>query len=270
MKNKCIRVAMVVIFAVGLSVPVFGQGLYWESTTSGGPIGERGEQMWAVPKKMKVVTKETGESFIVRLDREVFITIDPKGKTYSEITFAEMESMMKQASGKMDAKMAEMQKQLAQMPEEQRKMVEQMMGIKMGGRGAAQDAKVDVKKTGDKRAINGFSCTKFVITEDDKDVMTVWATKDVTGFDAMRKDWEEFSKRMMAMNPMGGKGLGEAFKKVDGFPIQTEIAQGITTVVTKIERKTAPASEFEVPSGYKKVKPKMMEDMDKALVEEED
>lgn len=268
MNRTCLRIAMVALFAIGLAVSAVAQGLYWESTMSGGPIGERNEQMWAVPKKMKGVTKETGETFIVRLDKEMFITIDPKEKTYSEMTFAEMEGMMKKASGKMDAKMAEMQKQLAGMPEEQRKMVEQMMGNKMG-MGAAKDAKVNVKNTGDKKTISGFSCTKVVVTQDDKDVMTLWVTKDVSGFEAMRKDWEEFSKRMMAMNPMGGKGLGEAFKKVDGFPIQTEMGQGMTSTVTKIEKKTASASEFEVPAGYKKVKANMMDEMDEMDAKEE-
>jgi hypothetical protein len=31
---------------------------------------------------------------------------------------------------------------------------------------------------------------------------------------------------------------------------------GITTTVSKIEKKTIPASEFDIPSGYKKVSPK--------------
>jgi len=255
MKHAGLRIAMVTLFVVGLAAGAVAQGLYWESVMTGGPIGERTEQMWAVPKKMKGVTKENGETFIVRLDKELFITIDPKEKTYTEMTFAEMEAMMKKAGSQMD----EMQKKLAEMPEEQRKMMEQMMGDKMGGMKASKDAKVDVKNTGDKKTISGFSCTKFVATQDGKDVMTLWVTKDVSGFDAMRKDWEEFSKRMMALNPMGGKGLGEAFKKIDGFPIQTEMGHGMTSTVTKIEKKTAPASEFEVPAGYKKVKSQMGE-----------
>jgi hypothetical protein len=269
MNHKGIRIAMMALFAIGLAGTVFAQGLYWESTISGGQLGERHEQMWAVPKKMKGVTMGTGETFIVRLDKELFITIDPREKTYTEMTFAEMEAMMKKASGKMDAKMAEMQKQLAGMPEEQRKMVEKMMGDKMKGMGVAKDAKINVKNTGDKKTISGFSCTKVVVTQDDKDVMTMWVTKDVSGFDAMRKDWEEFSKRMMAMNPMGGKGLGEAFQKVDGFPIRTEMGQMMTSTVTKIEKKTAPASEFEVPAGYKKVKANMMDEMNQTDAEEE-
>lgn len=260
MKHTGIRLTMVVLCVVGLAASALAQGLYWESTMSGGPIGERHEQMWAIPKKMKGVNKETGEAFIVRLDKELFITIDPKEKTYTEMTFAEMEGTMKKVGGKMDARMAEMQEKLADMPEEQRKMVEQMMGNKMGGMGAAKDAKIDVKNAGEKKSISGFSCTKFVATQDGKEAMTLWVTKDVSGFDAMKKDWDEFGKRMMAMNPMG-KGLGDAFKQVDGFPIQTEF-HGMTSTVTKIEKKTAPASEFEVPSGYKKVKSKIMDEMD--------
>lgn len=259
MNMKTIRFGLAVLLAVALAVPAVAQGLYWESTMTGGPVGERTEEMWAMPKMMKGVTKETGETFIVRLDKELLITIDPKEKTYSEITFAEMESMMKKASGQMDAKMAEMQKKLADMPEEQRKMVEQMMAGKMPGR--PKDAKVEVEKTGDKKTISGYACTKYAVTQDGKEAMTLWVTKDVKGFASMRKDLEEFSKRMMAMNPMGGKGLGEGYKKIDGFPIRTEMSGAFTSTVTKIEEKSTPASAFEVPAGYKKVKPKMMDEM---------
>ncbi len=255
MNHASIRAAMIVLCILGLAISAVAQGLYLESTISGA-IGERHEQMWAIPKKMKGVSKETGETYIVRLDKELFITLDPAEKTYTEMTFAEMEAMMKKVGGKMDARMAEMKKKLADMPEEQRKMVEQMMGDKMGG---ASEAKIEVQKTGEKKKLSGFTCTKFVATQDGNEIMTLWATKDVSGFDAMKKDWEEFGKRMMAMNPMG-KGLGDAFKQVDGFPIQTEL-RGMTSTVTKIEKKTAPASEFEVPAGYKKVQSKMMEEM---------
>ncbi|HET6272967.1 MAG TPA: DUF4412 domain-containing protein, partial [Bacteroidota bacterium] len=58
------------------------------------------------------------------------------------------------------------------------------------------------------------------------------------------------------------KGLAEGMKKVDGFPIQTEMGQGITTLVTKVEKRSTPASEFTVPAGYKKVDSKMMEGME--------
>jgi GLPGLI family protein len=260
MNHRTVRLALAVLFLFGLATSAFAQGLYWESKMTGKAIGEQTQQMWAVPKMMKGVTKETGEAYIIRLDKQIFITIDPKEKTYSEMTFAEMESVIKKASGKMDAQMAEMQKKLAEMPEEQRKMVEQMMGSKMSAKGS--DAKVEVKNTTEKKTISGFSCTKVDVTQDGKEMMTLWVTKDVKEFESMRKDWQEFSTRMMDMNPMGGKGLGEAFKKIDGFPIQTEVSDLMMSTVTKVEKKVAPASEFEAPAGYKKVKPKMMEEME--------
>lgn len=267
MNHRPICIAIMALLVLGLVATASAQGLYWESTMSGGPIGERHEHMWAVPKMMKAVTTETGEMFIIRLDKELFITVDPKEKTYSEMTFADMENMMKKAGGKRDTKMAEMQKKLEAMPEEQRKMVEKMMGDKMPG--MSKDAPVDVKSTGDKKEISGFSCTKYVVAQGDNDVMTLWVTKDVSGFEEMHKDWEQFSQRMMAMNPMAGKGIGEAFKKIDGFPIQTEMGHGMTSTVTTVEKKVAPAKEFEVPPGYKKVKPKMMDEMDQMDQKEE-
>ena len=69
MNHICIRIATFALVVVGLAGTALTQGLYWESTITGGPIGERSEQMWAVPKKMKGVTKGTGEAFIVRLDK---------------------------------------------------------------------------------------------------------------------------------------------------------------------------------------------------------
>lgn len=261
MNHKTVRLLLAVFFLFGVVTSALAQGLYWESKMTGASIGEETQQMWAVPKKMKGVTKETGEAYIVRLDKQVFITVDPKDKTYSEITFDEMEKMMKKASGKMDAQMAEMQKQLADMPEEQRKMVEKMMGSKIPTQ--AKDVKTEVVNTGEKKTISGFACTKLVVKMDDKEAMTFWVTKEVKEFDSMRKDWEEFSKLMMEMNPSVMKGLGDVFKKIEGFPIQTEVIQGIVNTVTKVEKKVAPASEFEVPAGYKKVAPKMMEEMDK-------
>lgn len=260
MNRGGIRGPLVALLVFGFAGSAITQGLHWEAKMRGGGgriLTERTEEMWAIPKMMKSVNKETGEMQIVRLDKEVFIhTIDLREKTYEEITFAEMESMMKKAVGKMETEMAEV---LAGMPEEQRKKAEEMMADKMPGK--SKDPKIEVKKTGDTKTISGFSCTKFVVTRDGKEAMTMWATKDVEGFESMRKDWEEFSRRLMVMNPTG-KGLGDAFRQIDGFPIQTEVNNYMTSTVTMIETKAAPAREFEIPAGFKKVK-LTLEDMEK-------
>jgi hypothetical protein len=253
---------LIVCTAIILSVyaaAALAQGMYWESTVTGGPQGDQFHQMWAMPKMMKSITKDQPDQFIIRLDKQLLITIDTNEKTYSEITFTEMEAAMKKIGAKMDTRMAELKKKLAEMPEEQRKMMEKMMGATLGDADGKEE-KVTVKNTGEKKTIGGFACTKTVVSQGENTMMTLWVTKSVSGFDAMRKDWEEFSKRMMALNPMGGKGLGEAFRQIDGFPIQTEMMKGIVSTVTKVEKKVTPASEFEVPSGYKKVKSQMLEE----------
>ena len=82
---------------------------------------------------------------------------------------------------------------------------------------------------------------------------TLWVTKDFSGWDNLRKDWMEFGKRMATLSNAGR--MSEAYMKIDRFPLETDMMIGetmMTTVVTKIEAKSTPAGEFEVPAGYTK------------------
>jgi hypothetical protein len=60
-------------------------------------------------------------------------------------------------------------------------------------------------------------------------------------------------------------GLGDAYQKMDGFPMETDVDMmgKMTTVVTKVEKRSTPASEFSVPAGYTKTESPMMQKMDK-------
>jgi hypothetical protein len=64
------------------------------------------------------------------------------------------------------------------------------------------------------------------------------------------------------MMPRVGTARMEGMKNLDGFPIQTEI-MGITSTVSRIEKKTSSSGEFEVPANFKKVKPEGLERMKK-------
>ncbi len=250
------------VVAGALAVGAFSQGLYWESKTSGGPLpNEQLSTMYYAPKMFKhVPTGEDREIMIVRLDKEIVYTVNPKDKTYSEMTFAELEKFVQQAMSKSDEKMAAFREKMKNMPEEQRKMMEKMMGDKMPGQ--AKEGSLDVKNAGEKKTIGGYSCTRYVVSREGKEQMEFWTTKDVKAFDSMRKDFEEYTKRMSAMNPMIGKGYFEAIRKIEGFPMETKMGD-IVSDVTKIEKRSIPASEFEVPAGYTKVKSKLEEQMAK-------
>lgn len=248
MTHRIARRNLVTLLALCTAASVFAQGMYWESVTKGGPLGETGmkSRTFVVSKKMR---QEGGDGHvtIIRLDKDVMYMVNPAEKTYSEMTFAEMEAAMKNAGAMMDSQRAGLEEKLKGMPPEQRERLEKMMG---GGR---KDAKVEVQGPGERKTISGYACASYTATADGKTIFTSWVTKDVKGFEPMRKDWQEAARRMASMNPMGGKGMAEAFARMEGFPIQMEMNGGITTTVSKVEAHSTPSSEFEVPAGYKKV-----------------
>jgi hypothetical protein len=259
MKHIFVRRVIGVCCTAVVVTAAYGQGLYWESTT-GGTMAQGKDvpsKFYYMPKKFKTVINESGDAVIVRIDREVVMTLNAGDKTYSEMTFAELETAAGKSRERMDSHMEEIQKQMAALPEEQRKMMEQMMGDRMEGKG--KDGKVKVRKTGEKRSVSGFTCTKYIVSQGGEDMITVWVTKDVPDFRAMKKDMEEFSRRMAALSPAGSASLVEGMKSIDGFPIETEVGRQMKTVVTKIERRSTPAEEFEVPAGYSLVPSPMIE-----------
>jgi hypothetical protein len=240
-----------------IGTALLAQGLYYESVTKGGMLGDKEipSSTYLMPKMFKHVSQPEGNAVILRMDQEKMYNIDPKEKTYSEMTFAEMEQQMKKMSAKVDSQMAQLEESMKNMPPEQRKMMEGMMGSKMGKPGA----EVHLVRTDEKKKVSGFNCMKYVAKEGEKDLMTLWATKDVRGFESLRKDYEALTKRMMSMNPSFMKGLVDAMLKVDGFPMETEWG-GMTVMVTKVEPRVTGAAEFAVPAGYTKTKPPMMQE----------
>ena len=255
MKSAARAIVGVVTMSL-LATVAFGQGMTWDSN-----IVSNGHEMvthtYYVPKKLKTVNDQNGDFHIIRIDQDKVYTVHTKEKTYSVMTFAEIEQMGKQ----MNAQMEQLQKQMKDMPEEQRKMMEKMLGGKAPG--AQKEPKIEVIKTGEQKSINGFACNRYSVISDGKEEISLWVTPDVKGFAAMKQDFMEQGKRMAAMTPGGFKGIVEAMQKVDGFPIETEMGTMMKTTVTKVEMKTVASSEFEVPAGFTKVENKKFEGKEK-------
>ena len=258
MKHRYISLFAVSVITLVFAASTYAQGLYWESATKGGPARDL-SKFYYMPKMFKNVENDGNEEVIFRLDKEMMIHVDHAKKTYYEISFDELERMMKKAGAAMDEQMAKMREQMAAMPEEQRKMMEQMMGkTLMGGK----EGDVELKKTAESKSISGYACKKYVVMTGGEPSYTMWVTKDVKEFEGMRNDMQEFGRRMAAMTPRFASEMAEGMKNLDGFPVQTEIA-GITTTVSKVEKRTTPASAFDIPAGYKKVKPEGFEQLEK-------
>jgi hypothetical protein len=250
--------ALVVLF-VAVAMLASAQGLFTETKTSGGPLGDKTftGQTYYMPKMFKNISAQTGV-MIFRLDKQKIYEVNDADKTYAEITFDEWEAAMKKAAAKTDAAMGDLQKKLEGMPKEQREMLEKMMGDKAKGSGGG---KIEVKPTSDKKTVCGLSATKVIVQQDGKDMLTLWVSKDLIGISTLKKDYEDFSRRMLAASPGGMRNLADAFAKIDGYPVSTEV-MGVTTEAVKIEKKSIASSEFEVPSGYKKVPSKILAQID--------
>ena len=243
------RILAVIVVWAGAGT-AFGEGLYWESTTSGIGNEARTTQTYAMPKMLKIVSGN--QTTILRADRDQLVQIDSTKKTYREMTVAEVESAANAMHAQMETVQAEMAKRMKDMSPEQRAMMEKMMPQLPGaaGKAASQAADIVVKNTGETKTIAGYTCTKYVASEGDKPLLVAWTTKDVKGFEGLREDWLAFQKRTARIS-QGGADVAEAFAKIEGFPMRTEMGQ-MKTEVTKVEARAIPASEFDPPAGYKK------------------
>jgi hypothetical protein len=245
MKSIVTRLAALALFLAVTGAGAVARGLYWESAiTSVRAEGTDTMKSWYMPRMMKIQTNKEGEYVILRLDKEKLVMVKDKPMTYSEMTFAEMEQNMKQTNAQMDKAM----EQMKDMPKEQREMMEKMLGKSA----EKKKTKTALKKIRETKRVGGFACTRYKIMRDTNQIADMWVTKDIRGFEAMRNDLKAFSRRMTSMNPGMGGDLAEAMENVDGFPMESTTA-GIKTVVTKVEPKMTPLSEFEIPTGYKKV-----------------
>lgn len=242
-------VLILVALAMGLS-GAFAQGMYWESTVTGEKMdGSDVMKTWYMPKMLKLQTRQDGDYSVLRLDQEKMYMIKPGNKTYSVMTFAEMEEGMKKTNAQMDKAL----EQMKDMPAEQREMMEKMLGKSAG----KQKEKATLKKSTETKKIGGYTCAHYTILRGKDEVADLWVTKEIRGFDRMRNDLKSFSRRMTAMNPTMGGDLARVMEDIDGFPIEQSMA-GIKSVITKLEPKVTSLSEFEVPAGFKKVDMKQM------------
>jgi len=250
MKTIGTRAALVLlILAAGLSA-AFAQGMYWESKVTSDKM-EKSDvtKTWYMPKMLKIQMSDGGDYSILRLDQEKMILVKPDDKTYSVVTFAQMEERMKKGNAQMEKAL----EQMKDLPREQREMMEKMLGKSKD----KQKDKVSLKRSAETKKVNGYTCVRNTIYQGTEKLADLWVTKEIRGFEAMRNDLKSFSSRMAAMNPMMGKDLAEAMMNVDGFPMEQSVA-GITSVTTKVEYKMTPPSEFDVPAGFKKVEMKGM------------
>ncbi|MBC8183229.1 hypothetical protein H8E88_19160 [candidate division KSB1 bacterium] len=229
---------------------------YWESVTNSKstmPMAPKKtnekQKSFYKPGKIKIINLTKNKTTILRFDKGLMWEIDDNNKTYSEMTFDQMQMEMKNAKTKMAEAMKEMDP-------EQREMMKKMMGGKMGAMfGDSETPMISFKNTGKKKTIKGYNCTQFLMYLGKDPMMEMWLTKKYNLGD-------DFIKIYQKMGLMKGKMPKNS--KLNGFPIlmKTKVDLGMgkmeeETIVTKIVKTGVSDKEFELPKGYKKIENQM-------------
>ncbi|MBI2377569.1 MAG: DUF4412 domain-containing protein [Deltaproteobacteria bacterium] len=238
-----------------LTSSAFAKGVVIEMTHARPGAKPESAKLFLDGQKCRVEAKD--HQVIFRGDKGVMWVVEPNKPTFMEITKEDM----KKAGEAMGGAMAQMQAQMAAMPPEQRKMMEQMMA----GRGmpppGAQESKREYKANGKKDKVNGFATQGYDALRDGKPDAELWVA-DWKAVELRQDDFKCFEMIADMMKGMPGadrastpfsEKLGEG--GLPGIPVRTvrTTAQGPTTEeLKKIAREDIPGSTFDEPTGKKK------------------
>ena len=240
-------------------------GVVITTEQSGGPDGQKREmQVFMEPDRLKMPQPRGG--IIYRADQDKAWSYDDERKSYVELSRESMGALKAQ----MDAAMAQMRQQMANMPPDQRKMVEEMMAKQGGGAMMGQPAgpppTVTFEKAGGKQTIGKWSCEGFARMENGRKTDDMCIAR-LGELGLTRDDMKAFGglTQMLksSMGPAQQSGAAamdfDTMSKAigfDGAPVRSVhyLPNGVQheTVVKAIERKSLSPDLFELPSGYAK------------------
>ncbi len=186
---------------------------------------------------------------IMDINKGVMTIVDGQRKLYSSGTVNEF---CKGAE-------AMQEKMMANIPPEQRQMMEQMMkGNKAGNKPA-----VSIKKIGAGGKVAGMKTVKYNVMVDGALNREVWVAHDAPIFKEMKKYMGKIARLSSDMQSCMSGSFGHGQFDLDDSPeymkleesglVVKEVADGqVTNEIISIEKKKIPESEFQVPAGYKK------------------
>lgn len=196
-----------------------------------------------------------GHDSIIDTASGTITTVDHQKKEYSQITVAEIEAAMQQASAQMEAALKQQQEAMKNMPPALREKMQKMAG------GGLMGALTITKGTGT-RQVAGYTTTPYVMAMGEMSRTEIWTTTGVQP----SMDPGQLERLRNMMNP-AMKGIGNAveeFKKIQGFPLASStkvsvLGKTIESSKEATEVKTSPIDPavFAIPAGYKKVESPM-------------
>lgn len=203
-----------------------------------------------------------GSFSVIFLDDE-FLYLDHAQRNYMVMDEAMLEGIGAQVS----EAMKQMEAQLANLPPEQRAMVEQMMSEQMRGEAMTMDIPVlEIRKLGSDRW-QSYDCTLAEMLEDGMKIQEICSVDydQVDGSGEVRDSFMRMAgllNKLYDMIPFGGQGVRnpmEMLNELDGFPVRAvEFENGNAVRETILESSTEKAIDagiFALPSNYARIDP---------------
>ena len=216
-------------------------------------------------KQLRAEQLETGktqaEHVMIFKDGNLLM-IDHGKKTYTVLDKAAMQRLGSAANNAMQ----QLEQAMAGMSEEQKAMVQKMMGKNLPGPAKSKSAPVKLRNTGKTEQVGEYTCRLWEGTRDgvvqwqhcvvDFDKVT-GSREAMESMKAMSAMMEEFMQSMDAAWFRDAVGdAWEGMKDIDGYPVLTRTFKDgkpdTETVLQSARTATLAASSFEAPSGYKR------------------
>ena len=250
-------VYMCILFLLTSAVGFGGARVKMETIKNGvtqqvGWVYIEGANWLRIDTNVDVDTGEPEDSMIFRADEEVIYMVDHDSREY---LLMDKETMGKFASGMSEA-MRQMEEQLAQMPDAQRKIMEDMMKKNMPQ--AQGDFSVEVKSLGTEGDYQ-----KYEVWVGGEKMSEVWATSpeelgipanSLEVFKKMSAFYEELME-VLASNPLfGSMGTNPfpGFAQMNGFPVRTlDVESGSETHMSEASMTEFPDGFFDPSDEYK-------------------
>lgn len=220
--------------------------------------------------KLRVDASASGNSpatAMIFADQELLILNDAERSFYriTPETIEELGTMLGQVSAQVSAAMEQMQAQLANLPPQQREMMERMMRDRMPNMAAMTQAAAPTMRIeqGAGQQIGAYACTEYSIYADDALVQELCAAdySSVPGADDIASVFanvQGFFEGLRNAMPPALAGMRnnpfDTMSQVEGFPVRTRtyvngnLQQEL--VLSSAETRDIESSRFELPAGY--------------------
>lgn len=201
---------------------------------------------------------------IYRGDQREMIAVDHQDQSYTVID----QAAIQQIAGQVKSAMGQMQEMLKDVPEDKRRMIEEMMKQRGQQPPSAERRATELRKTGEYGDLNGYPCVKYEVLRDGRKVRELWVTdwshveggREVVG---TFEDMADFFKELMDSIPDFGQGgpagdpAFEHLRELGGFPVVTrefddDGSLESESTLRSTRRRTIDPEEFEPPAGYKR------------------